>query len=398
MTTAAATTTKTTPPANAPDAPDGDALAGGQRWLVLALGCGIFMVNLDSRVIAPLLPTIATDFHTSVSSAGILITAYMLPYGLFQLVYGPLSERFGKVRVVAMMMLVFSVGTAACGLSSSLGVISLLRFLTGVAAAAVFPLTLSYIGDTVPYAQRQGTIAILMSASASAAAFSTSVGGLIAQFVSWRFVFPIFGVASGVVTAMLLVLMGREIRLPLTTPRPRPRDTYLAAVRAPRMFALLALVFTEGFLYNGVFSYLGGYLNHRFALQALTIGLLLGFAGVAQLGAARSLRVLVWPLFLTSMLLAGAGFALCHSTLQTRATETFPQARSTAVALFAFSLFLGGGIGTALTGKITDFLTYNATLLGSGTLLVAFAFTASRLLLSLPKRVEAAPESVVTEL
>jgi len=426
MTTAAATTTKTTPPANAPDAPDGDALAGGQRWLVLALGCGIFMVNLDSRVIAPLLPTIATDFHTSVSSAGILITAYMLPYGLFQLVYGPLSERFGKVRVVAMMMLVFSVGTAACGLSSSLGVISLLRFLTGVAAAAVFPLTLSYIGDTVPYAQRQGTIAILMSASASAAAFSTSVGGLIAQFVSWRFVFPIFGVASGVVTAMLLGLMGREIRLPLATPRPRPRDTYLAAVRAPRMFALLALVFTEGFLYNGVFSYLGGYLNHRFALGALTIGLLLGFAGVAQLGAARSLRVLVrrfgerrlivvggsmmgagyitaalwpvWPLFLTSMLLAGAGFALCHSTLQTRATETFPQARSTAVALFAFSLFLGGGIGTALTGKIIDFLTYNATLLGSGTLLVAFAFTASRLLLSLPKRVEAAPESVVTEL
>ncbi len=148
------------------------------------------MVNLDSRVIAPLLPTIATDFHTSVSSAGILITAYMLPYGLFQLVYGPLSERFGKVRVVAMAMLVFSVGTAACGLSSSLGVISLLRFLTGVAAAAVFPLTLSYIGDTVPYEQRQGTIAILMSASASAAAFSTSVGGLIAQFVSWRFVFP----------------------------------------------------------------------------------------------------------------------------------------------------------------------------------------------------------------
>ncbi len=183
---------------------------------------------------------------------------------------------------------------------------------------------------------------------------------------------------------------------------------------------------TEGFLYNGMFSYLGGYLNYRFALKALTIGLLLGFAGVAQLGAARSLRVLVrrfgerrlilvggsmmgagyitaalwpvWPLFLTSMLLAGAGFALCHSTLQTRATETFPQARSTAVALFAFSLFLGGGVGTALTGQIIDLLNYNVTLIGSGILLVAFAFTASRLLLGLPKRVAVAPESVVTEL
>src|SRR6478672_4393953 len=60
-------------------------MRGRQRWLVLALSGAIFMINLDSRVIAPLLPTIADAFHTSVSSAGILITAYMLPYGLFQL-------------------------------------------------------------------------------------------------------------------------------------------------------------------------------------------------------------------------------------------------------------------------------------------------------------------------
>lgn len=252
---------------------------GQQRLLVLALGCAIFMINLDSRVIAPLLPTIADAFHTSVSSAGILITAYMLPYGLFQLVYGPLSDRFGKVKVVSVAMVVFSVGTALCGASSSLPVISLLRFLTGVAAAAIFPLTLAYIGDTVPYEQRQATIAILMSSAAAAAAFSTSVGGLIAALVSWRLVFPLFGVVSGVVAVALLVLMNAEIRLPLPEPRPRPRDTYLAAVRAPRMLPLLLLVMLEGFLYNGVFSYLGGYLNHRFLLGSLTIGLLLGFAG-----------------------------------------------------------------------------------------------------------------------
>lgn len=407
------------------DTANEDALAGGQRWLVLALGGAIFMVNLDSRVIAPLLPTIAGDFHTSVSSAGILITAYMLPYGLFQLVYGPLSERFGKVRVATIAMLIFSVGTAACGLSSSLAIIALMRFLTGVAAAAVFPLTLAYIGDIVPYTQRQGTIAILMSASASAAAFSTSVGGTIAQFVSWRLVFPLFGAASGIVTVLLLVLMEREIRLPPPMPRPRPRDLYLATVRAPRMLPLLLLVLTEGFLYNGVFSYLGGFLNHRYALGALAIGLLLGFAGVAQLVAARSLRVLVrrfgerrlilfggsmmgagyvtaalwpvWPLFLVSMLLAGAGFALCHSTLQTRATETYPRGRSTAVALFAFSLFLGGGVGTAVIGPVIEF-NYGVTIVVAGVLLIAFAVTASRLLLDLPRRDPTPPESVAVEM
>lgn len=386
---------------------------GRQRWLLLALGAGIFMINLDSRVIAPLLPTIAEAFNTSVPSAGILITAYMLPYGFFQLMYGPLSDRVGKVRVVAFAMVIFAVGTALCGASTSLPVVTALRFLTGVAAAAVFPLTLAYIGDTVPYAQRQATIAVLMASSAAASAFSTSVGGLIAAVVSWRLVFPIFGVVSGVVAVALLLLMRAEIRPPLPEPRPRPRETYLAALRAPRMLPLLLLVLTEGFIYNGVFSYLGGYLNHRFLLGSLAIGLLLGFTGVAQLAAARSLRYLVrrlgerrliligggmmgagyltaalipaWPLFLFSMLLAGAGFALCHSTLQTRATETFPQARGTAVALFAFSLFLGGGVGTALVGGIIAGVGYIATLIVAGALLWAFAATAARLLIGLPK-------------
>jgi predicted MFS family arabinose efflux permease len=343
----------------------------------------------------------------------------MLPYGFFQLFYGPLSDRVGKVKVVAFAMVLFSVGTALCGASTSLPVVTLLRFLTGIAAAAIFPLTLAYIGDTVPYAQRQATIAILMSCSAAATAFSTSVGGLIAAAVSWRLVFPIFGISSGVVAVTLLLLLKEEIRLPLPDPRPRPRAVYLAAVRAPRMLPLLLLILVEGFIYNGVFSYLGGYLNHRFALGSLAIGLLLGFAGVMQLGTARVLRYLVlrlgerrmiligggmmgaayvtaalipnWPFFLVSMLLAGVGFVLCHTTLQTRATETFPQARGTAVALFAFSLFLGGGVGTALVGTIIAGIGYIPTLIVSGVLLWCFAATAARVLIATPKRPIAVP-------
>src|SRR4051794_40755642 len=70
-----------------------------QRRLLFALVGACFMINLDSRVVTPLLPTIAGDFHTSVGAAGSLVTAYVLPYGLFQLVYGPLADRFGKVRI-----------------------------------------------------------------------------------------------------------------------------------------------------------------------------------------------------------------------------------------------------------------------------------------------------------
>jgi predicted MFS family arabinose efflux permease len=330
------------------------------------------------------------------------------------LVYGPLADRFGKVRIVSVAMIFFSAGTAACGLPPSLPAIVALRFLTGVVAAAVFPLTLAYIGDTVPYERRQGAVALLATSSAAAAAFSTAVGGLIAAVVSWRLVFPVFGLVAGLVTTVLLLLRRAEIRLPLPTPRPRPRDTFGAALRAPRMLPLLILVCLEGAIYNGPFTYLGGFLHDRFALGALVIGLLLAVAGVSQLGIARVLARLArrlgerrlvltggalmgaaylltvitprWPVFLLPIALAGAGFVLCHSTLQVRATETFPASRGTAVALFAFSLFLGNGVGTAIVGVIVGLAGYNLTLAGAGVALWAFALFAARLLFDAPSR------------
>lgn len=379
-----------------------------QRRLLLALVGAIFMINLDARAVTPLLPTIADDLGTTIAAAGSIVTAYVLPYGLFQLVYGPLSDRFGKVTVVAFAMVFFSIGTALCGLPPSLPAIVALRFLTGVAAAAVFPLTLAYVGDTVPYARRQATVALLATSTAVASSFSTAAGGLIAAAVSWRFVFPTFGLISAVVTIVLLSQRRAEVRTAPPVPRLRPRETFGAALRSPRMLPLLILVCIEGLVYNGAFTYLGGFLHERFALGALSIGLILAGAGVAQLGAARALPRLVrrlgerrliltggalmglayvtmvtiprWPLFLLPILCAGAGFVLCHSTLQTRATETFPASRGTAVALFAFSLFLGNGIGASVVGLAIDRSGYVPTLLAAGVLLWGFALAASRLL------------------
>jgi predicted MFS family arabinose efflux permease len=91
-----------------------------------------------------------------------------------------------------------------------------------------------------------------------------------------------------------------------------------------------------------------------------------------------------WPLFLIPIVCAGAGFVLCHSTLQTRATETFPASRGTAVALFAFSLFLGNGLGAIVVGVAIDQTGYVPSLLASGLLLWGFAFAASRLLFARP--------------
>jgi predicted MFS family arabinose efflux permease len=381
------------------------ALETAQQRLLVALGAAVFMVNLDARVVAPLLPTLAQELGTSLSQAGWLVSAYMLPYGLCQLMFGPLADRYGKIAVCTVAMAAFSMGTACTALWPSFAAIVTLRALTGAAAAGLIPLTLAHIGDTVPYARRQSAIATLMAVAGASQALSTSLGGSIATLLSWRAVFPCLGVLAFASTAAVYVFGRHELRAPR---RSAERHGYRAVLRAPQLPALLALVATEGFLYMGGFSYLSGLLEARFGLTAFGIGLVLAATGVSQLLAARLLPFLIgrwseraslalggsalglaflasaaaphWALVALGCALLGVGFILCHTTLQTRATEAFPEARGTAVALFAFSLFLGAGTGTALLGAALDVLGFTTLFASVGAALLVFTVVVVRVL------------------
>ncbi len=94
----------------------------------------------------------------------------------------------------------------------------------------------------------------------------------------------------------------------------------------------------------------------------------MGFAYLHSAGAPS----FVWIGFACA--LVGTGFSLCHSTIQTRATEAFPGGRGTSLALFAFSLFLGSALGSVGFGAMLESLGYGATFGSAGLLL--FVFTA----------------------
>src|SRR6476660_2548593 len=98
------------------------------RASLFVLGMAAFMVQADARVIDPLLHVISRDFHTTPPAAAVVISAYALPYGLFQLLYGPVGDRVGKIRVMAACLAVFSFGTFACAFVPSIPVFATLRF------------------------------------------------------------------------------------------------------------------------------------------------------------------------------------------------------------------------------------------------------------------------------
>ena len=90
------------------------------KRLVVILGFAGFIVMADNWVVSPILPAIAKSFDVDPARAGILIAAYMLPFGLFQLVFGPLADRFGKLRVIMSTMVFFTLATALCSLGTGL--------------------------------------------------------------------------------------------------------------------------------------------------------------------------------------------------------------------------------------------------------------------------------------
>ena len=336
-----------------------------------------FIVTVDARMLTPLLPTIAASLGTTVAAVGLAATAYMLPYGFCQFFYGPLADRFGGIRVVRLAAIGFGAGTLLTSQAPTVLVLDAVRFVNGVFAAAVIPLTLVHIGETVPYASRQGAIGRFVATMSIAQSLSAAIGGMIAHFVSWR---ALYVGAGAVALVPALLLFGAAPARPAAAGGVTAWARYRAVLRRPAARLLFAIVGLEGLFLWGGFTYLGAVAVARFGLNELEVGLLLALYGAATLVAGVSLariRSLVperylapiggglkgvgyllmiprGPVALYGLAIAmlGLGYVALHTTLQTRATELAPEARGTAVALFAFSLFMGGSVGSAALGPL----------------------------------------------
>ena len=199
------------------------------KRLIVVLGLAGFIVMADNWVVSPLLPSIAHTLGVQPARAGILIAAYMLPFGLFQLLYGPLADRFGKLRVVGISLVFFTLATGLCAAGVGLGDLTAYRALTGVFAAATMPVSLALIGDLVPMQQRQQAIAGFMGIAFLGQATSMTIGGTIAALTSWRGVFLTYAVVAAVIT----VGAARHGAVVRRRTARRPAQPVRQALRAP---------------------------------------------------------------------------------------------------------------------------------------------------------------------
>jgi len=374
-------------PAPAAGSASQPALAPPTRSIVL-LAIAAFASAANIRVPDALLPQVAGDFAVSVGTASIIVTGYTIAYGVLQAFYGPVGDRFGKYQVIALTTMLSALATFACAFAPSLTVLAAARFVAASASCAVIPLAMAWVGDVVPYDQRQGMLSKFISGQILGMIFGQIAGGILGDLIGWRMVFV---VVSGVYVLAGLALYAEMRRDPRTRTASNPHASLNPAVVVAQFAALLRrkwvrvvlfAVFVEGLLFFGAFAFVGNELHERFGLSFTVVGLaltaygaggltyaftsrhllrLLGERGLVMGGSAVLLLAFVGlalapslPWAVLSILLAGLGFYMFHNTLQTNGTQMSPEARGSGVAMFASSLFVGQSVGVALAALVVD--------------------------------------------
>ena len=384
------------------------------RGAVLALSLAAFLSAISLRLTDALLPLFAREFDISLGRAAGAITAFSVAYGLSQLFFGPVGDRFGKYRVIGLACIACTLTASACALTEGFVQLEFARLLAGATAAAIIPLSMAWLGDVVPYEQRQPVLARFLIGQILGLSTGVLVGGFAADHLGWRS--PFLGIGAGF-ALISIALLAIDRRLPAHargTTRidgnalSRVIGEFSQVIALPWARIVLLTVFAEGaFLYGG-FAFIASHLHTRFGLPLASAGstlMLFGLGGLlfaitaarlvrrlGEVGLTRYGGVLIAGSYLTiglaphwawappACFIAGLGFYMLHNTLQINATQMAPERRGAAVAAFASSFFLGQAAGVAMNGVLVGSIgTRGVLCVGAiGVLVVASNFSRLR--------------------
>ena len=382
-------------------------LSAATRRTILLLSFATFSSMAAQRICDAMLPELARVFAVSLAQAAQVVSLFAITYGVSQLFYGPLGDRLGKFRII-------TIGTLGCGVASLLAVLApnldvllLARMLMALGAAAMIPMAMAWIGDTVPSGQLQETLTRTGLGTTLGIVGGQLAGGLLTDALGWRAPFVFMTVLFGVVGGLLYAELRRQRAMPA-----KVEAHHEAAVRhgfikqtlliiiGPWSRVILLIAVVEGAAGFGVLAMWASHLHRSLGLSLSLAGAIVALFGLGGMlymvigrhlirrfrqqamvlsgGAIVGVGALVlavtphWLPAIPASLFAGFGFFMFHNSIQTNAAQMAPNARGTAVALFSSSMFLGQSIGVVLAAGLIDRIGTGAVVaLGGGVMALA---------------------------
>jgi predicted MFS family arabinose efflux permease len=377
-----------------------------ERSSLRVMGLAGFASMASMRLCDPMLVVLGQEFQVTTGEASRVVSSFAVAYGVLQLFYGPLGDRFGKLRVIALAVLACAVFSAITSMASDLTLLVVMRGFMGAAAAGIIPLSMAWIGDQVAYDRRQETLAKLMGYTVSGMMVGLWFGGFAAEHLGWRNAFAVVSALFATAAFMLWRKLRSTTAPVLLAASPSVMASFantFQMLRVVRVRHVLTVTAIEGALVFGSMAFIPTHLHQQFDMSVVFAGSVMMLYGVGGLlysqlarrwlgwlggerGLVRAgvasivlgLLTLAWAhqpaLGMLGCFAAGFGFYMLHNTLQVQATQMAPASRGTAVTLFACLLFFGQSSGVLLMAESVDrgWLPYAFSLAAAGVAVLGF--------------------------
>lgn len=353
---------------------------------ILALSVASFGSGMSMRVTDSMLVRLAGDFGLTLGMASLVITVFGVSYGFSQFVFGPLGDRYGKYLVIGKGCLACAVTAMLCAIAPDFYTLLIARAFGGATAAAIIPLSMAWIGDVVPYEKRQPVLARFLIGQILGLSSGALLGGLCADYLSWRAPFVLIAV-SFLSIGIYLVRLNQRLPAHARVLLKAEGGVFTRLVSEFRQVLstqwariVLVTVLLEGAMVFGGMAFVASHLHAKYGVSLSSAGAIVMLFGLGGLLFALRSRAMVsrfgesglvmYGALLMSVSLAviayapawwwsvpasfcfGLGFYMLHNTLQINATQMAPERRGTAVAAFASCFFLGQSAGVAAGGVL----------------------------------------------
>ena len=356
-----------------------ESIDNSKRERLLRVLAGItFLIFFQAYMVAPMIPRLATIFGVTAQRIGLLVPAYLIPYGVSTLFFGLLSDWIGRRRIMLASLAAFAVLTGFTATSQSAEQMILWRLLTGLGASGVVPLALALIGQLFPYELRGRPLGWLFGAMAGGMAFGSTFGVLLEPAIGWRGVFLGVSAFGFVGLVLLKPYFPGERPLTRTITFQGVVAGYEHLLTLPRGQRAYGYVFLNAIFHSGVFTWLGLYFLRRYGLGEVGIGVaLLGYgvpgfllgpiigraadrwgrrsllpAGVGLAALSAALLIPQHSLAFAAIVvtLLSLGYDMTQPLLAGIVTSLEPERGGQAMGLNVFALFTGFGLGSLLFG------------------------------------------------
>ena len=342
--------------------------------------CGV-CAFLELYCTQPLLPLLAHLFHASKTGVGMTVSAATLGVAISAPVFGAITERLARKRVIVVSLLGVSIPTLLAATSTSLAQLIFWRFLQGIMVPGIIAVVVTYIGEEWPPER----VALIMSFYVSGTALGGFIGrvsaGILADRYSWRVSFIALGAASLIGAAAVAAWLPhgrRRAAHSKTDPLPAFPYQVQAMFRNRRLVATFAVGFNVLFSLVGVFTWITFYLSAApfyLSITALSslffvyliglivtpgagylitrVGLRAGIGGAICCSIAGVMLTLVHalPVVILGLAMLATGVFIAQTASQSHLRVAAPPgARVTAAGIYITCYYLGGTAAGVVPG------------------------------------------------